>query len=78
MTTLRRTSSCLRRLLNGKAHAFARHQVRSTAERAAGRPGATVDQVVEAIRKAHGSRLMGPELDQLRHALERDMPEGAA
>lgn len=79
MTPLPRTSSCLRRLLNGKGNAFARHAVRATAERSAARAGATADQVVAAIQKAHGNRLLGPELDQLRLALERDLtPAGGA
>lgn len=77
MTTLPRTSSTLRRLLAGPANAFARHQVKQTAERSAARAGATPVEVVEAIRRAHGTRLVEAELGQILIALERDMPAPA-
>lgn len=73
MIHLPRTASTLRRLLGGPGNAFARHQVKQTAERAA-RPGASPDDVLEAIRRAHGTRLVAAEFDQLKIALEIDLP----
>lgn len=81
MTTLPRTASCLRRLLRGKPHAFARHVVKQTAERHAQKPGATPEVVLAAIRNQHGTRLVDEQYEQLLLALEVDLgpaPGGAA
>jgi hypothetical protein len=75
---LPRTSSALRRLLGGPGNAWTRHAVRSTAERYAARPGATADQVLAAIRNQHGKRMADAEYDQLRLALEIDLPAAPA
>jgi hypothetical protein len=77
---LPRTASCLRRLLGGSANAWTRARVRRSVERLAASRGATPEQVVEAIRREHGKRLMDPEYEQLRLALELDLsaPTGGA
>lgn len=75
---LPRTASTLRRLLGGQGNAWTRHVVRQTAERYAAKPGATPDAVIEAVRREHGKRLADPEYDQLRVALEIDLPAGPA
>jgi hypothetical protein len=73
-THLPRTSSVLRRLLRGEANLWTRTRVRQTAEQRAARPGATAAEVLEAIRRQHGKRLLDPEYDELRLALEIDLP----
>lgn len=77
-TSLPRTSSTLRRVLGGKGNAFARHVVRRTAEQRAARPGATPTEVLAAIKHQHGARLLEAELEQLRLALEIDLPAAQA
>lgn len=75
---LPRTASALRRVLRGPGNAWTRAVVKRTAEQRAARPGATPDIVLEAIRKEHGKRLADPEYDQLRVALEIDLPAAPA
>jgi hypothetical protein len=75
---LPRTKSVLRRLLRGEANTWTRAKVRNTAERYAAKRGATPGAVLEAIRREHGARLLGPEYDQLRVALEIDLPAAPA
>ncbi len=75
--SLPRTASALRRLLRGKGNAWTRAVVRRTAVVKAARPGATADDVLAAIRREHGKRLLEKEYDQLRVALEIDLPAAA-
>jgi hypothetical protein len=74
---LPRFRSALRRLLGGKPQAFERSMIAVVAERAASRPGATPDTVLEDLARRRSRKLTEQQALELRLALERDMPGGA-
>jgi hypothetical protein len=75
---LPRMRSALRRLYPGRKGAFQRYRIWKTAERQAGRPGASATDVLETIEAQHRDHVSPLVLDELRRALLIDLPDPPA
>jgi len=78
MNQLARFRSVLRRLFPGKEPrtVLQRRALARIAEHRLGRPGATVDTVLERVKRINGRALTEQQLLEMRLALERDLPPG--